>query len=206
MRTSSARSRYSGSITGSDTVPLRARWKHGTSSTPPSPMPCRCSSASRMLRRQRPTRRASGAPKPIGHLLDSANNNLGRIVRLQGTDHLLIEPTRRMRGWKHRDMPRRTGRTGGAVVPHQPPHGKGHGPRRMGRYCARARSAPPAGSDVRTAAAPRFAHAEGSCRTTWNTPKHHLRRSANDGAVSILSEQASWLRDVRGGGRYRRNR
>ena len=32
------------------------------------------------------------AKEVIGHLLDSANNNLGRIVRLQGTDHLLIEP------------------------------------------------------------------------------------------------------------------
>lgn len=28
----------------------------------------------------------------IGHLLDSANNNLGRFVRLQATDHLLFEP------------------------------------------------------------------------------------------------------------------
>lgn len=28
----------------------------------------------------------------IGHLLDSANNNLGRFIRLQATDHLLFEP------------------------------------------------------------------------------------------------------------------
>ncbi len=28
----------------------------------------------------------------IGHLLDSANNNLARFVRLQSTDHLLFEP------------------------------------------------------------------------------------------------------------------
>ena len=28
----------------------------------------------------------------IGHLLDSANNNLARFVRLQATDHLLFEP------------------------------------------------------------------------------------------------------------------
>lgn len=28
----------------------------------------------------------------IGHLLDSANNNLGRFVRLQATDHLFFEP------------------------------------------------------------------------------------------------------------------
>lgn len=32
-------------------------------------------------------------PKEIlGHLLDSANNNLARFVRLQATDHLLFEP------------------------------------------------------------------------------------------------------------------
>lgn len=44
--------------------------------------------------------RASARPAPgkwcpreiIGHLLDSANNNLGRFVRLQSTDHLLFEP------------------------------------------------------------------------------------------------------------------
>lgn len=43
---------------------------------------------------------ASAAPAPgkwcpkeiIGHLLDSANNNLGRFVRLQATDHLFFEP------------------------------------------------------------------------------------------------------------------
>lgn len=28
----------------------------------------------------------------IGHLLDSANNNLARCIRLQSTDHLLFEP------------------------------------------------------------------------------------------------------------------
>lgn len=28
----------------------------------------------------------------IGHLLDSANNNLARFIRLQTTDHLLFEP------------------------------------------------------------------------------------------------------------------
>ena len=28
----------------------------------------------------------------IGHLLDSANNNLARFVRLRSTDHLLFEP------------------------------------------------------------------------------------------------------------------
>ncbi|QQR88355.1 MAG: DinB family protein [Flavobacteriales bacterium] len=44
--------------------------------------------------------RASRAPAPgkwcpkeiIGHLLDSANNNLGRFVRLQAVDHLRFEP------------------------------------------------------------------------------------------------------------------
>lgn len=44
--------------------------------------------------------RASVSPAPckwcpkeiIGHLLDSANNNLARFVRLQATDHLLFEP------------------------------------------------------------------------------------------------------------------
>lgn len=44
--------------------------------------------------------RASFSPAPgkwcpkeiIGHLLDSANNNLGRFVRLQSTAHLLFEP------------------------------------------------------------------------------------------------------------------
>lgn len=43
---------------------------------------------------------AASAPAPgkwspkevIGHLLDSANNNLGRFIRLQSTDHLLFEP------------------------------------------------------------------------------------------------------------------
>lgn len=28
----------------------------------------------------------------IGHLLDSANNNLARFIRLQSTDHMLFEP------------------------------------------------------------------------------------------------------------------
>lgn len=32
------------------------------------------------------------AKEVIGHLLDSATNNLGRFVRLQATDHLLFEP------------------------------------------------------------------------------------------------------------------
>lgn len=44
--------------------------------------------------------RASQAPAPgkwcakeiIGHLLDSANNNLARFVRLQAVDHLRFEP------------------------------------------------------------------------------------------------------------------
>lgn len=44
--------------------------------------------------------RASHAPAPgkwcakeiIGHLLDSANNNLARFVRLQAVDHLRFEP------------------------------------------------------------------------------------------------------------------
>ncbi|MCB0766674.1 MAG: DinB family protein [Flavobacteriales bacterium] len=44
--------------------------------------------------------RASHAPAPgkwcpkeiIGHLLDSANNNLARFVRLQSVDHLRFEP------------------------------------------------------------------------------------------------------------------
>lgn len=43
---------------------------------------------------------ASQAPAPgkwcakeiLGHLLDSANNNLGRFVRLQSVDHLRFEP------------------------------------------------------------------------------------------------------------------
>lgn len=43
---------------------------------------------------------ASLAPAPgkwchkevIGHLLDSANNNLARFIRLQATDHLFFEP------------------------------------------------------------------------------------------------------------------
>lgn len=43
---------------------------------------------------------ASRSPAPgkwcpkeiIGHLLDSANNNLARFIRLQATDHLLFEP------------------------------------------------------------------------------------------------------------------
>lgn len=44
--------------------------------------------------------RASQAPAPgkwcpkeiIGHLLDSANNNLARFIRLQSVDHLRYEP------------------------------------------------------------------------------------------------------------------
>ncbi|MEZ4790777.1 MAG: DinB family protein [Flavobacteriales bacterium] len=44
--------------------------------------------------------RASQAPAPgkwcpkevIGHLLDSANNNLARFIRLQAVDHLRFEP------------------------------------------------------------------------------------------------------------------
>lgn len=47
-----------------------------------------------------PATEAAQAPAPgkwcpkeiIGHLLDSANNNLARFVRLQATDHLLYEP------------------------------------------------------------------------------------------------------------------